>query len=127
MFSFFLLQIPAQCPFECTAQPPLSLRDSEVIYENAEHPHLCLTLDDLRLFFPNAFKPWKRDDLRLKQLFNNGRSVCEMVTLLGRHPSAVVAKLHEMRLIGCAEHLPCTKKGSCVLRRGGDDKKLKNS
>lgn len=48
----------------------------------------------MRETHPNAFKPWgDADDERLKQLFNDGKQLDDLVTEFGRHPGSIKARL----------------------------------
>jgi ATP-dependent DNA helicase PIF1 len=48
----------------------------------------------MRETHPNAFKPWAtEDDAKLKEMFDTGKSVEEMVNVFGRHPGSIRARL----------------------------------
>jgi ATP-dependent exoDNAse (exonuclease V) alpha subunit len=48
----------------------------------------------MRETHPNAFKPWAEDDdTKLKKMFDDGKSVEELVQAFGRHPGSIRARL----------------------------------
>lgn len=50
----------------------------------------------MRETHPNAFKPWqKQDDAWLKQEFQNGKSITELSTHLGRHEGSIKKRLQK--------------------------------
>lgn len=97
------VQIPARCPSSCS---------------RTTGNHLCLSLQELRLLFPNACRRWTTDEeLNLRQLFATKITVCEIATAVGRQPSAISHKLHQLGVIDCSGYQPCVQKGSCVLTK----------
>ncbi|MCX6713635.1 MAG: hypothetical protein NTV48_00825, partial [Candidatus Vogelbacteria bacterium] len=57
-------------------------------------------LTKIRANHPNAYRPWdKAEDSKLKELFNDGNPVADLVKTFGRKTGAIKARLFKLGLI----------------------------
>lgn len=53
-------------------------------------------LEDIRKTFPNAYKPWKREENNiLKKLYSENKTISEIAQILKRQPSAISSRLEK--------------------------------
>lgn len=54
-----------------------------------------------KAIYPNAYSPWSEEDnLRLKQLFQEGKSVEELMTIFQRNRGSITSQLRKLGLMG---------------------------
>ena len=60
----------------------------------------CPTFSNYRALYPNAYKPWhKEDDERLTKLYKEGVSIKELTTIFQRNRGSITSRLRKLKLI----------------------------
>ena len=57
-------------------------------------------MEQQKAIFPNAYSPWsEEDDQRLRQLFQEGKSVNELMTIFQRNRGSITSRLRKLGLM----------------------------
>ena len=57
-------------------------------------------MSEIKNNFPNAYEPWKdEDDIKLKNLYGENKTVNEIAQVLARQPGAIRSRLNKLGLV----------------------------